>query len=431
MRKLLSLLLENTKRIVHPAPVERVNSVPLVAIMLGLFLLGAGVRIAFVVIRGDYKVIETPEMVLIAKSLAASGYFANPFPTPTGPTAISPPGYPFLLSLIFRTLGFDSRSQLFIQCMTSAVAALQFALLPWFAICLGFTRNVGIYAGALGAAIPFWFWTETKGSYDTALTSLLLMLLIGIFGRCVMIRRSGLPKWYGLLWGVTLLFAPSFGPALLFLCFLRIVLARWRREGMRDVAWTCAMAALVLTPWTIRNYLEFHKIFFVRDNFGLELAISNNDLAHPLFDDNIGFGGPYAHHPFRDANQASYLRRVGEISYFDMKKAEAFEWIRNHTGRFAQLTLRRFVAFWFPILNQPSKTIFSAAWTIAGLCGFLLAWRNNRIAACVLSSVFIIYPLVYYLIQVDIRYRYPLYAPLLLVGVYGISRLGSGLFART
>jgi len=401
----------------HPA-----QSVPLGLVILALFLLGAGIRVGLVVALHRYRVIEQPEMVEIGKTLAATGKFADPFPTPTGTTAICPPAYPFLLSLIYRAFGFNTTAQLFIQCLTGCAAALQFALLPWFAICLGFPRAVGIYSGLAGAAIPFWFWVETKGSYDTLLTSLFLLVLLAVFADRTIVRRAPLPRWYGLAWGVTLLFAPAFVTVLAALCLLTLVLSASWRQAIRDVVWTGALAALVLVPWTVRNYRDFKKLFFIRDNYGLELQISNNDLSHPLFDDNIGLVGPYATHPFRDAGEARKIVQLGEIAYFNARKTQATDWMRTHPARFLQLTLERIFFFWFIVLNETWKTVFSAAWTLAAFCGFVVAWRRNRMAALVLSPVLIVYPLAYYLIQVDERYRYPIYPTLLVLGVYAVMQ---------
>src|SRR5581483_5155841 len=163
----------------------------------------------------------------------------------------------------------------------------------------------------------------TKGSYDTLLTSLFLVLLLSVFANRMVARRAPLPNWYGLAWGLTLLFAPSFVTILAALCVLALFLADSRRQAIRDVVLTGVLAAFVLLPWTVRNYLE--------------LQISNNDLSHPLFDDNIGPVGPYANHPFRDPNQARKIAQMGEIAYFNSRKTQATEWMRTHPSRFIQL----------------------------------------------------------------------------------------------
>ena len=44
-------------------------------------------------------------MASVAASLAAGHGFSSPYWIPTGPTALVPPVYPFLLTLVFRVFG--------------------------------------------------------------------------------------------------------------------------------------------------------------------------------------------------------------------------------------------------------------------------------------------------------------------------------------
>ncbi len=388
-----------------------------------IFVLGLTVRMVPVIVQQRYKDIQAPEMVEIGKTLAATGNFANPFPVPTGKTAICPPAYPFLLSLIFRALGVTAVAELAIQLLASAAAALQFALLPWLAAASGFQRSVGIAAGYFGAAIPFWFWIETKGSYDTAYTSLLVVALLAVFAQNTIASNAGLPLWYGLAWGLTLLFNPTFLTVLAPLCALRIWRARdvSRKAALRDVVLTVTLAILVLVPWTVRNYLEFGSLFLIRDNYGLELSVSNGPESSPLFDENTRPGGPYATHPFHNDSEARRLSVLGEPRYFEEKKAAAFAWIRQNPAQFAHLTALRILYFWFPLLNAPLKTLFCAAITIFGIAGFVISFLKNRAGFYLLATVLIVYPLSYYIMQVDVRYRYPLYCPLLLCAAYCLS----------
>jgi len=39
---------------------------------------------------------------------------------------------------------------------------------------------------------------------------------------------------------------------------------------------------VVILPWTVRNRLQFGGWFFIRSNFGIELAQANHDGAGPI-----------------------------------------------------------------------------------------------------------------------------------------------------
>ncbi len=113
-----------------------------------------------------------------------------------------------------------------------------------------------------------------------------------------------------------------------------------------------SMSALVISPWAIRNYRELGGFIPLRSNFGLELAVGNNDSANGIgYDPALGRIDPQRTspmHPFRNPEERAQLLRVGEHAYMKAKQREGMEWIRAHTGRFAALTARRFALYWFP-----------------------------------------------------------------------------------
>ena len=67
----------------------------------------------------------------------------------------------------------------------------------------------------------------------------------------------------------------------------------------------------VLTPWTIRNYLVFHKLFFVRANTNVELWIGNQPVG-----DGLMTVDTVAAHPGESEQERSDILKRGEIAYF-------------------------------------------------------------------------------------------------------------------
>src|SRR5436305_106924 len=65
----------------------------------------------------------------------------------------------------------------------------------------------------------------------------------------------------GLLIGLGTLLSPSVGLSIAVMHF------RWNRA----FAGSLALAALLCSPWTVRNYLVFHRFIPVRDSFGLAM----------------------------------------------------------------------------------------------------------------------------------------------------------------
>jgi hypothetical protein len=192
-----------------------------------------------------------------------------------------------------------------------------------------------------------------------------------------------------------------------------------RRARARVCLLAAAGALITLLPWTVRNYCVFHSLFFVRDNLGLELYDSNNDMARPTVYGNMPYGLSYLHPGGAEAApERAAIRDLGEFRYNQSRLHIALDWIRSHRGRFIALTLARIRFYWFP---GPDSGVWHAravsSITVASLFGLALLAARRRSLAVFATVVFAVYPLVYYLDNMDSRYRTPiLWLSLLLAG---------------
>jgi len=90
-------------------------------------------------------------------------------------------------------------------------------------------------------------------------------------------------------------------------------------------------------------------------------------------------------------------------------RREATAWIRAHPAEFLRLTALRVAQFWFGEIGGGEATVGIALVTLLSLAG---AWRvfpgltAQRRAAILLPLL--LYPLVYYLVGFEARYRQPL-----------------------
>jgi hypothetical protein len=152
---------------------------------------------------------------------------------------------------------------------------------------------------------------------------------------------------------------------------------------------------LACLPWTIRNYHQFHRWFFIRDNLGVELYAANNSLASSSDAVNQLNGCHFAMQPTSNPAEAALVKTVCEAEYNHDHLTRAAEWIRSHRARFLELTAHR---IWFP--NPASVTIYSySIWVITALsfAGLGLMLRKQMSITGFLAAVFLLYPLVYYL----------------------------------
>jgi hypothetical protein len=108
-------------------------------------------------------------------------------------------------------------------------------------------------------------------------------------------------------------------------------------------------------------------------------------------------------------SEAEAVRDMGEVVYDQRRLADAEAWMRAHPHRFVNLTVSRIVTFWFPRrVEHPFKASVIWVFTYLSLPGLaLMAYRRVRVTIFALL-VLLVYPLVYYVIVADVRYRYPI-----------------------
>ncbi len=374
-----------------------------------IYLLAAAVRLLLVFGAGHYET-GRPEAIKIAIALATKGAFADPYVIPTGPTAHAPPLYPALIAPFYAIYGDTPAADVGRIALSCLTASVEYALLPLVSVALGLGVWPGIFAGVGGALLPLHLWPECMGEFENTWAALLLECATLLFARFL---RAPSLEWRraargGVFCGAALLMAPNLLPA--FLAFGAI--AAWKlRPGPVAAArlagaW-CAAALLVLSPWMVRNYRELGGFVLVRDNFALELDVSNNDLATGNLTENTGNAHFAKYHPHQSVAAAQEIVRGGELAFERKVMSRALGWIGAHPGRFAQLSLERTWLFWFP--RVPRFRWAYGLCSIFSLAGLALLLRQRRFTGVVLTAVVIAHAAVYCVIQNVLRYEHPIW----------------------
>jgi 4-amino-4-deoxy-L-arabinose transferase-like glycosyltransferase len=362
------------------------------------------------------------ETTAIAESIATHGTFADPFRDPSGPSAFLAPGYPAFLALVMKVFGTGARGYFALQWFVTIFIATQLALWPWI------TRRMqlGYAAGFIAAVI--WLASNMKRDdvWESHFVALLTVALA--FAMYLVVEKSqsrATAIGCALLWGVALLFSPV---TLLVLLAWAIWLFISRRVPRKQIALIITVAIVCIVPWTIRNYTVFHRVFYVRDNLGLELDLGNNDCAAFAFDINLASGCFSQLHPNDNPQHAALARRLGEIEYFHRHMLLTRWWISNHPGRFATLTGQRALAFWLPEAMQypwrlPYRDWIITVMNLLGIAGVVRLWRKNRSSAAVFLLWMLLFPIIYYFVPYTERYRAPVLWMTFLPAGYAISSL--------
>ncbi len=318
------------------------------------------------------------EHMSIARSLVNGQGFANPFGYTTGPTAAYAPVHPLMLAAILFLRGDRPPAALALVLIEVAIQTLCVVLLLYIAAAAFGSWVPGAIAGC-GLLLCTWPLPQWESSTAwLAFEGVFLCALVGV--------RWG---WTGTVMGVGWLVSPALGPA-----SLAVV---WLLRGRKYAIAAAAIAMIVIAPWAVRNSLVMRAPVFLRDNFGLELFLSNNDLAGTREED--AEAERYQRwHPGSNAAVAADLARIGEPQYFGRMQSEAVSWIRLHPGRFLQLAVARIWMWW------------ASSWLVAAvsLLAFVGLWINRRTMAGKAAFVgLLIFPLPYYVIQFNPRYAYP------------------------
>jgi hypothetical protein len=356
------------------------------------------------------------EMENIARSIAVHGTFADPYLLPTGPTAHTAPGYPLVLGLIFLLFGVGAAGETASRMASAIVASIQYALLPRVSTALGLPRFTGAVAGLLAALAPYKGYVEgSRDSVDQPYVALALVLLFLYTWKAWSSPVEAIsPLARGLWWGLASLFSPILGFVFAVVIGYEIFALR-RHAGLMPLV---AAFAAIQAPWAIRNWMEFHAFVPTRSNFGLELRVSNRPESFALMEDNVSHGVMRRFHPGLNEEEARKVAAEGEMAYTRSAMADARAEIRRDPARFLRLTGERFWRFWLAPSRRFKTTAASTAITLLGLLGLCLLPANpgTRLTWLILVT----YPLVYYFIQVDARYTYPLGWIFLTPAVYAV-----------
>lgn len=359
---------------------------------------------------GLYQVYFLPvhfdgEMVAIAGNLANHGSFANPFYLlDTGFTAANPPLFPMFLAALMKLL--KNRFLVFgaATCLNIVMNALTASLLPRISRLLYGSIIPGVVAAILWLAsmrlLPNWDVSYTLAG----------LLVFCLYSASLVCGASSKGVFASLLTGfmVSLLFLSN--PSSLFISIPWLAyLALRHRISLKQTAILLSVLVITGLGWMMRNHRRLGA-FVLRTNLGFTLYVSNNDCAESSWIANELNGCYSAHHPNQNLAEAQLDRSLGEVQYDRKRVADTKAWIRSHPHRFRVLTIERFWEFWFPpIRAQAHPYTACAIWigTALSIPGLILMMYHREAATIFVLAVLSIYPLMYYLVISDTRYRYP------------------------
>ena len=350
----------------------------------------------------------------IAYSFAVGKGFSSPFRRETGPTAWLTPVYPLLVAGVFRIFGIFTAKSFFAVVFLNALFSSA-ACIPIFHAGKRIA-GLGVASGAawLWALFPNAVMMPFEWVWDTCLAALLgATLLWATLELAESSQRARNWSGYGLLWGFILMTNPSLG-SLLPILLGWAAYRGWRTAKLHAIypALAAGIAILCCVPWTVRNYVVFHRFVPLRSNFPLELYIGNNN----------NYATRQFVWPPRISKEGELLRyfRIGETAFMDEEKRKALEFIRAHPKIAVELTAKRFVAFWTGLADPVQNFLSTDSWlirvllvcnTLAGvgaLLGIALLVRRRSPYTIPAAAYPVVFPWLYYVTHPNLRYRHPI-----------------------
>lgn len=299
-------------------------------------------------------------------------------------------------------------------------------------------QRIALLVAAIGAGyIYFFYYTAsliTEGFYITG--------ILWSFDTAVSITQSQkvtTKQWavLGLAIGITVLLRQLF---LLFLPFLLLWLWWAKRPRLTSFIMPVALILLMITPWTIRNYLVFDQIVPLNTNSGFAFFWGNHPRYGTKFIPILPSGEYYRMIP-----QELQAQGLNEAEMDSALLSEAFKIIAADPGRYLLLSLSRFPTyfkFWpsgeSGMVSNLSRVGSFGLFLPFMLYGLLLSFKRSKgtlgkwlASPFTLLYLFIlVYTGIHILTWTLIRYRLPVDAILVIFAGYGLVDIMERVMAR-
>jgi 4-amino-4-deoxy-L-arabinose transferase-like glycosyltransferase len=193
------------------------------------------------------------------------------------PAITHPVGVGALIAAIWAVTGDQRYIQ--IQLLQAVMDAFVTLLVYWIAMQLFKRRRVALPGALLYAVYPPIAW-QTVNLYDDVWAIDFTVAITALY--LLMMRSDHRWRWLvicGLVSGVGAYFRPQVMLIVPALALATIASSGWR-EGLRRASAATAVAVVVITPWTVRNYADFHMLIPMRSGLWETMIGGLNELPN-------------------------------------------------------------------------------------------------------------------------------------------------------
>ncbi|MGH9843909.1 MAG: ArnT family glycosyltransferase [Blastocatellia bacterium] len=338
-------------------------------------------------------------------------------PAPLSPTAFRPPGWPFILSIIYALFGHSVICARIILGVLGAIGAVCVFLIAmevnltfreavvagtiwalWPAsVCHINTASIRLYSESL--LVPVLLWTFLMLMYTVRSRSVLISMIAGaMLGFCLLIRVNYIPLAVAaILWCV----------------------ARWRQND-RNKSWLVGVAlslsiAILPAIWGTRNYHTLGT-FAVATQADI-LFFGNN--AWTRGSQNTAMASQQFEH--LDDRYPGFLYK-SEVEKSRIYRSEAWAYVMSNKRHMIWVLWRKILILMSPVHETPGGYAYSFAYIL--MIPFFLLGVGCRIYHRDITSCLLLIPLATAIVTAMVvfghpRYRYPAEPFMVILAIFG------------
>ena len=319
---------------------------------------------------------DAKEYYDIAQNLVAgNGFSIDGFE----PTARRSPGYPFLLASLMAVFGSAPRTLYIFQALINILTIfLVFLTLKYINI----KYSLRLFIVMLFSLSTSFIYVNVL--YAEILTMFVVALILFMSLWPALRGRSGLQSLLiGFAVGALIYLRPTFLYLPVFMLAGIVILKLFnRRFPVRNFIIITGIALLTLAPWTIRNYIVFHKFIPLVSAGGGELWGANFEITDRAVWNSVSDIQKYegqrtANHALQNRLTNEYrlkynLENPEDLNRFLSQQGKAI--ILAHPFRYALISVNRLMIFWFspPIGSATLKAISPAVFVLVLLFKYTL-----------------------------------------------------------
>lgn len=315
--------------------------------------------------------LENPEMWeygLIARNMLSGlgfSYIAN---TMIVPSAYMPPGLPYIYYFFFLIFGDNSVSYIFILLFNLLISIVSIIVMYKLSYLIFANLSISILSALYAALSPIFIYSTVN--FNSIVIYHVLIGLIYLY--FLKLQKTGDSDnkdelknsiLLGIITGVLLYFRAD-GTAILAILFLYFLFKKRIRTGSIILI----LAIVIISPWTIRNYIVFDKIIPVTTSMGYNFYLGHSNES-------------------TDSLLYKKVININEDAQFEIERStiaanESIEFIKSNPDADIKEMFSKIYSLWLidkyrELARHPLYVITWLVTLILFFYGYYLSWRNN------------------------------------------------------